>query len=374
MADAPKLKDYFTPVVVREIGDRLAAHHRPFDVDGFVDRVLSPPDAEQFDRLEFTARSRRIADAIDDTAGLTPPELFDLLVRSLPPELDGSDGVLNEGFSLWPYGDVIAAHGAEHPDEGLAACVELTKRFTGEFAIRPILAAHPAALATVAGWVTDPNEHVRRLVSEGTRPRLPWARRLTLPVDEVLDMLAELRADPSPYVRKSVANHLNDLAKEHPARIIDLLADWHRDGGDETRWIVRHALRNHLKDGTPKALSIFGYLPPEVEVEDLAVSPKRSPIGETVEASFSLVSTGGADRQKLMVDLVMGYVKADGSTSPKVFKYREFDLDGGGRQACTKSFAMVPRSTRRLYAGPHLLTVRVNGQDMATTGFELTPS
>lgn len=373
MTDAPKLKDYFTPAAVREIGDRLAAHHRPFDVDAFVSLVLSPADSEPFDQLEFTARSRRIADVIDRQTSLDPPELFDLLVRSLPPELDGSEGVLNDGFSLWPYGDVIAAHGAGHPEEGLAACLELTTRFTSEFAIRPILAAHPQTLATVGGWTDHHNEHVRRLVSEGTRPRLPWARRLTLPVDEVLGILARLRADPSPYVRKSVANHLNDLAKDHPDRIIDLLAGWYREGVEETRWIVKHALRNHLKNGTPAALSIFGYLPPKVSVEDLCVSPKQPSIGETVEATFSLVSTDLANDQKLMVDLVMGYVKAGGSTSPKVFKYRELNLTQGG-ETCAKSFAMVPRSTRRLYPGSHSLTVRVNGEDLATTTFELTES
>ncbi len=376
MAEAPKLKDYFTEDVVRSIGDRLATHHRTFDVDRFVGRVMAPDDGEPFDTLEFTARSRRIADGIEATADLDPVALMDLLVRSLPPVLDAADGSLNEGFSLWPYGEVIARHGAEHPAEGLAASYELTQRFTSEFAIRPILAHHPDALATVAQWATDPSEHVRRLASEGTRPRLPWAQRLSLPVDEVLAILSTLRADESAYVRKSVANHLNDLAKEHPERIIAMLADWHREaeaaGIEETQWIVRHALRNHLKAGTPAALAIFGYEEPQLEVRGLAATPASVAIGDDVEFSFVLESTAtGADDQLLMVDLVMGYRKANDSVSPKVFKFRELHLETGAQQECSKRFAMVERSTRRLYPGEHSLTVRVNGQDLATTTFDL---
>ncbi len=371
MADAPKLKDYFTDDVVRGIGDRLAKHQKSFDVDVFVQRVLVPAGQQPFVDLEFIARSQRIADGIDHVAALEPVALFDLLTRSLPPELDGTDDILNGGFSLWPYGELIARHGAAFPVEGLAAAYELTKRFTGEFAIRPILATSPDALATVASWATDPNEHVRRLASEGTRPRLPWAQRLALPVDEIIAMLTQLRADSSLYVRKSVANHLNDLAKDHPDRIIKLLADWHSEGVAETQWIVRHALRNHLKDGTPEALAIFGYKPPKVDVVDLAVTPAGVAMGESVAVDFVLRSKAPR-KQLLMIDLVMGYVKANGSISPKVFKFRELTLAPKADEPATKRFDMMVRSTRKLYPGTHTLTVRVNGADLATTSFELT--
>lgn len=370
MSDAPKLKDFFTADVVRSIGTRFAEVRPDFDVDGYVDRVMSPPTGEPFGHLEFTARSRRIADAIDATAALDPSALFDVLVRSLPAPLDGSDGVLNDGFSLWPYGDLIGRHGPDHPDEGLAAARELTMRFTGEFAVRPILAATPKALDTVARWVDDPNEHVRRLASEGTRPRLPWAQRLQLPIDRVLPILTALNADPSPYVRKSVANHLNDLAKDHPDRIIELLAGWYERGGDETRWIVRHALRNHLKNGTPAALAIFGYRPPEVAVVGLAVAPHRSVVGDRVEVVFELVSEAGVD-QRLMIDIVVGYAKANGSISPKVFKWREIELVAGATERGSWSIDMVQRSTRRLHAGRHTVGLRVNGVDLADAEFDL---
>lgn len=371
VSDAPKLKDFFTPEVVRSIGERVAGACPGFDLDAFDERVMTPVRGDPFVDLEFTARSRRIADAIDSTAGLAPLELLDALVASLPDELDGADGVLNDGFSLWPYGDLIGRHGPAHPAEGLAAARELTKRFTGEFAIRPILAASAEALAVVAGWAHDPNEHVRRLASEGTRPRLPWAQRLTLPLDEVLAILDSLRADRSLYVRKSVANHLNDLAKEHPDRIIELLAGWYESGGDETRWIVRHALRNHLKDGTPAALAIFGYRTPEVAVVALEVQPEQVVVGDRVEVAFELASESPVE-QVVMVDIVLGYAKANGSISPKVFKCREFTLASGASLGGSWSIDMVQRSTRRLHAGPHTVGLRVNGVDLASGGFDLT--
>lgn len=375
MADAPKLKDFFTADVVRGIGQRVARYAHTFDVDRYVDRVLVPVSEAPFTELEFTARSRRIADAIVETADLPPIDLLGLLTRTLPNELVGYEGVLNDGFDLWPYGDIIGRLGVDHPNEALAACYELTKRFTSEFAIRPILASHPHLLEQVATWVDDPNEHVRRLVSEGTRPRLPWAPRLQVPLDDVLAILTALRADESAYVRKSVANHLNDLSKEHPDRVIALLGEWHAEaverGIEETVWVVRHALRNQLKDGTPSALAIFGYSPPEVDVVDLAVEPATVAIGDRVAASFTLRSTSSVE-QKLMVDLVMGYVKANGSTSPKVFKYRELMLAPTADEVCEKSFDMVVRSTRRLYPGVHTIAVRVNGEDLASCSFELS--
>ena len=371
MADAPKLKDYFTAEVVREIGERVATHAESFDMERYVTLVNGAADEEPFDDLSLTARSKRIAAAIDEVAGLEPTALFDLITRSLPPEFDDTGEPMNDGFTLWPFGDVIATHGADFPDEALDACVALTKRFTAEFAIRPVLAASEDALDVVASWTSDPNEHVRRLASEGTRPRLPWATRLELPLDKILPILTDLRADTSLYVRKSVANHLNDLAKDHPNQIIDLLAGWHTEGVEETQWIVRHALRNHLKNGTPKALAIFGYLPPKVELSDIVTSPAAVAIGETVDVSFSISSTG-AKSQQLMIDMVMGYMKANGKPSPKVFKFRDVELAAGATEDCSTSYDMVVRSTRKLYPGEHSLTVRINGQDLATTTFTLT--
>lgn len=366
MADAPKLKDYFTPEIIGQIGERFRSVHAPFDTDGFVAAVLSP----DWDDLAFVARSRHIADAIWSGLDLDVEPALAVLMSALPDELDDPDGALNAGFFLWPFGDLIATYAADHLEAGLDACEELTKRFTSEFAVRPFLARYPEALDRVAVWAQDPNEHVRRLASEGTRSRLPWATRLDLPTDQILDVLSVLRADPSLYVRRSVANHLNDLAKTDSDRIVTLLESWHAEGVEETTWIVRHAMRNHLKQGDPRVLAMFGYEPAIVDIADLTITPGAASIGESVTITFGIVERAGRP-QKLMVDLVVGYVKSNGSVSPKVFKFKDFELEADGVMPCSKRLDMVVRSTRALYPGEHSVTLRVNGADLATTTFEL---
>lgn len=366
MAEAPKLKDYFTAEVVVETGRRVHAAHPSFDMNRFSADVLD----NGWEALTFTARSRRIADALWAGIDRDVEATLDVLLSVLPEELDDPDGVLNEGFWLWPFGDAIAAYAVDHLEAGLAACETLTKRFTSEFAVRPFLARYPEAMERVALWAQDPNEHVRRLASEGTRPRLPWATRLELPVDQVLVVLTELRRDPSLYVRRSVANHLNDLAKADSDRIVTLLESWHAEGVEETTWIVRHAMRNHLKNGDPRVLALFGYEAAEVDLSKLDVSPASVSVGETVEVTFDVVEVAGRS-QRLMIDLVVGYVKANGSVSPKVFKFKDFELEAGSTQSCSKRLDMIVRTTRPLYPGMHTITVRVNGTDLETATFEL---
>lgn len=366
MADAPKLKDYFTPEVIADTGERIRTVHPSFDVTAFSEAIL----ATGWNELTFTARSRRIADALWSGIALDVEPTLDVLIAALPSELDDPEGVLNEGFWLWPFGDAIAAYAVDHLDAGLDACEALTKCFTSEFAVRPFLARYPEALDRVARWAEDPSEHVRRLASEGTRPRLPWATRLELPVDSILAVLSTLRADPSLYVRRSVANHLNDLAKNDSDRIVTLLESWHAEDVEVTTWIVRHAMRNHLKQGDPRVLALFGYQQAKVSVTSLAVTPPAVPIGESVTIGFDLVEEAG-QAQKLMVDLVVGYVKANGTVSPKVFKFKDFELEAGATESCTKKLDMLVRSTRALYPGEHTITVRVNGADLASTSFDL---
>ncbi len=366
MADAAKLKDYFTRDVVRDLGARLRAVHSSFKLKPFVDGVFSG----EWEELSFTARSRHIARALWTGIDLPVASSLEVLVNALPSELDDPEGVLNERFWLWPFGDAIAAYSVDEMEAGLDACEALTKCFTAEFAVRPFLARYPEALDRAATWARDPNQHVRRLASEGTRPRLPWATKLTLPTDEVLALLSQLRADPSLYVRRSVANHLNDLAKEDSDTIVTLLEGWHEEDVPETTWIVRHAMRNHLKNGDPRVLALFGYLPARVEVANLRAEPSSVAIGESIHINFDLVGQPSST-QKLMVDLVVGYMKSNGSIGPKVFKFKEVELGPNATESCTKRLDMKVRNTRPLYPGEHSVTVRVNGADLAAASFTL---
>jgi len=367
VTEAPKLKDYFTGDLVRETGERVRSVHPSFDVEGFVVAAIG----EDWEGLAFTARSRRIGDALWGTLDLDVEPALDVVTSLLPEELDDPDGALNNGFWMWPLSDLIANHAVDHLDAGLDACEALTKRFTSEFAVRPFLARYPEAMDRVADWANDPSEHVRRLASEGTRPRLPWAARLDLPMEPVLDVLTGLRRDESLYVRRSVANHLNDLAKIDSDHIVSLLEEWHGEGIPETTWIVRHAMRNHLKNGDPRVMALFGYEPADVVVDGLAITPDRVAIGESVVITFDLFETAGRD-QKLMVDLVVGYVKSNGSIGPKVFKFKDFELEARATESCRKNLDMVIRSTRQLHPGTHSITVRVNGADLASASFDLS--
>lgn len=367
MADAPKLKDYFTADLVRETGERVNSVHPTFDVDQFVATTLT----DDWESLALTARSRRIGDALFETLGLGVEPALEVVVAVLPEELDDPDGALNNGFWMWPLSDLIANYAVDHLHAGLDACEALTRRFTAEFAVRPFLAQYPEAMDRVFDWTQDPSEHIRRLASEGTRPRLPWASRLDLPTDQVVAVLTSLRKDESLYVRRSVANHLNDLAKDDSDGIVTLLEEWHGEGVPETNWIVRHAMRNHLKNGDPRVMALFGYEPADVAVDGLAITPGSAAIGESVVITFDLVEAARRD-QKLMVDLVVGYLKANGSVGPKVFKFKDFELAADSTEPCRKKLDMVIRSTRQLYPGTHSVTVRVNGADLASASFELS--
>ncbi len=367
MADAPKLKDYFTPEVIEAFAQRVVTVRSDFDAPRFMSEVLD----RGWDDLAFTQRSERIGDAFWSVLGMGVEPALEVIVSMLPEELDDPEGALNNGFWMWPLGHVIATYATEHLELGLDACEALTKRFTAEFAVRPFLARYPEAMDRVHRWALDPSEHVRRLASEGTRSRLPWASRLSLPVDRVLEVLSTLRRDDSLYVRRSVANHLNDLAKDDSDRIVTLLEDWYAEGVPETTWIVRHALRNHLKNGDRRVMALFGYEVPVVDLRDLAVSPTSVAIGDSVDITFDLVETG-AKAQQLMVDLVVGYRKSNGTVGPKVFKFRDLTIAPGTTTNFEKQLGMIERSTRRLHPGAHSVAIRVNGLDLAQVEFELT--
>ncbi len=363
---APALKDHFSKTFVKQWADRLIEVGADIDREQFLTTTL-----DNYEPLTLTQRSSKMAENIYDSVPGDVPGVLDALLSLLPDEKEAAEGVLNDGFWMWPIGDYIRLYGTGHVDESMKACYELTKRFTAEFAIRPFLDANfDRVFPYLQRWVDDPNEHVRRLVSEGTRPRLPWATKLAVPTEPVLELLGSLRKDSSAYVRKSVANHLNDLAKDDSDRILTLLEGWYAEGHEETTWIVRHALRNHFKKGDTRALALFGYMTPNVEVTALACEPSLVPVGEAVTVSFDLTNSGRAD-QSLMVDLIVCYQKANGRMSPRVFKFKDTVLAASETIRCEKRFSMVHRSTRQLYAGQHRVEIQVNGIVQDGVDFEL---
>ena len=219
----------------------------------------------------------------------------------------------------------------------------------------------------------DDDWRVRRLASEGCRPRLPWGMALK-PLQEdpspILPILAALRLDESEDVRRSVANNLNDIAKDHPDVVVSVLTDW-QDGTRETAALTKHALRTLLKRGDPDALRLIGQDPDAPSaVTGFHVDPPAPGIGE--KGRFHLtVASEAATRQSFRVDLVVGFLKANGSHSPKVFTVKTIELDPGESTELSRLVTFQQLSTRRVYAGLHTAAVQVNGKERASISFEV---
>jgi 3-methyladenine DNA glycosylase AlkC len=373
---AEPFKNLLNPALVREAGAALARQPGGFDARGFVRHAMRGLEA-----LEMKARAMQIADALEATL---PPRFADaaaLIEAALAPAEPGEamaaaqaldDGL--RGWILWPVGEFVARRGLAEPDRALATLHALTQRFTAEFAIRPFIAQHPALVFdTLARWTHDPSHHVRRLVSEGSRPRLPWGLQLRALIRDpspTLPLLRALQDDASAYVRRSVANHLNDIAKDHPA----LVAQWlhaHLPGaGAERRALLRHASRTLIKAGDPAVLEAWGLGAPFRGEAALTLEPAGIALGEAVTLRLTLRSTA-ARAQRLVVDYAVHHVRADGSTRPKVFKGWTPDLPARGELRLEKRHAVRPITTRRYFEGTHRIVVQVNGRAVAEAAFEL---
>lgn len=358
---AEPLKHFFSPERVRAIGDSLAAVHPAFDVRSFERQAV-----RGLEDRELLARATHIMEAM---RAHLPPRYEDALavvLRSLRPA-DTSDENLGGGmggFFYLPHVDLVRVHGVEHFDLSMAAQEELTQRFTCEWSIRPYLERDPdRAHAVLRRWTTHPSAHVRRLVSEGTRIRLPWAGRIPTwerDLDRILGLLEALRDDPSSMVRRSVANNLNDVAKVDPARVVDVTRRWLDGASAERHALVEHALRSLVKRGHGGALALLGFGgAPTVELERVRFAPRRVPIGDAVTVSFELVHRGRR-AASLLVDLAVRFVKVRGA-SAKVFKLKRLTLQPGERAALSKTISLAVHTTRKPNPGRHEVEVVVNG-------------
>jgi 3-methyladenine DNA glycosylase AlkC len=345
-----------------EVARTLAAHLGAL-WEGFPQRAFLADADDGFAALGLMARGDHLADALRRHLPDDYPAALDLLLASLALP-HGRSGSLASFFYL-PHTQFVARHGLAHPERSLRALHALTQRFTAEFAVRPFLVQQPAyTLAFLAACVDDPSEHVRRWVSEGTRPRLPWGQRLrALQRDPapLLPLLERLRDDPSPYVRRSVANHLNDLGKDHPGLLLDLAEDWWRDAGAGRRALLRHALRNAIKQGEPRALGLLGIAAdPALQVLAVQLRPRRLRIGDSLEIACTLHNAGAQPRE-LLLDFRVHYRKADGRATPKTFKWTTRRLAPGERLVLAKRLSTMQRSTRRHHPGGHRVELLVNG-------------
>ncbi|WP_244126376.1 DNA alkylation repair protein [Burkholderia gladioli] len=363
--DSPVLlKDSMGERQFRSLLSTLKLIERSFDTRRFLAVAL-----DGLDELSLMARVRRASLAIEAGAQALPGgyDTVLTLLAEAAPHLGG-------GFLAMVAPDYVGRFGRHDFDRSMAALAFFTRFGSSEFAVREFLRDDPRrALATLRDWSRHEDQAVRRLASEGSRPRLPWSFRLReIEADPALaaPILDNLRADPSDYVRRSVANHLNDVTKLHPDWVLERVAAW--GGADAgTRWIVRHALRTLVKRGDARALALLGASgAARIEAVPFAVTPARIELGETVTLAAELVSTA-PDAQRLVVDYRIGYVKKNGSTAHKVFKLRELTLAPGQRIDIVRSQRIRDFTTRTHYAGRHGVELIVNGAVVAQAHFDL---
>jgi len=368
---AGELRDFFNEVVIRDIARDLKRSHASFPDRRFVAAAL-----HGLAPLSLTGRAAQIASAMrahlpDDFA-----ETADILMRSLGDRHAGSDTFGMQPFKYLPHTIYVAEHGLNHFEASMALQFELTQRFTAEFSIRAFLTHHPeATYSRLTEWARHDDVHVRRLVSEGSRPRLPWAPRLRqFQVDPapVLALLELLKDDPELYVRRSVANNLNDIAKDHPGLVVDTCRHWLAGASPERQWIVRHALRSLVKQGHPGALELMGAgRPPKIRLSHVRVTPSRARIGGKTTATCVMHSLS-ASAQNLIVDYAVHYVKANGRTNRKVFKLKRVALPPKGSVPISVKVVLADLTTRKHHPGRHTIELLVNARPFPLGAFVLT--
>lgn len=375
---AEPFKNLLHADLVRQAGTRLQQVWPAFDRAGFERQAV-----HGLEGLELKARARHLAAALQATL----PDDFDhactVLESSLAPPVsppgsasgpaDAAPGL--SGWIVWPMTEWVASAGLAQPERALQALHAMTQRFTAEWALRPFIVAHPAlAWATLDRWCGDDSPHVRRLVSEGSRPRLPWGLQLKGLVADpspTLPLLARLQDDSSDYVRRSVANHLNDIAKDHPHRVADWLATHLPGAPPPRRALLRHASRTLIKRGDPRVLAAWGLGQALHGSASLSITPARARLGEEGVTLQVCLQADASPPQRLEIDYAVHHVKAHGGATAKVFKGWKLTLAAGERRMLDKRHALKPITTRRYHAGWHRVELLVNGQPVAEAGFEL---
>jgi 3-methyladenine DNA glycosylase AlkC len=357
----PELKHIFDRARLEKFAGDTKAVWAGFDSERFLAVASNDLDA-----LGIMQRMRQVAQAWDATLPGDYAKALDIL-RDVAPRIE-------HGFASISLAEFVVLRGLGDFDRSMDALAFFTRFGSAEFAVRPfILADRNRALTVMRGWADDGNEHVRRLASEGARPRLPWSFQLKeLQADPELawPMLDRLKADPSLYVRKSVANHLNDMSKDHPDWLTARLAHWDQST-PETAWIVKQALRTLVKKGDTQALALVGASgKAEVRVDGLSVAPARVKLGDRITISASVTSAANT-LQKIVADYAIHYVKSGGKTSRKVFKLKTFDLAPGETIELAISQAIRDFSTRKHFAGWHRVELMLNGEAAGEGGFEV---
>lgn len=357
---SPQLKEWFDAARHRAIARELVAISAKFKEDVFLRTVL-----EGLQARSLMQRVHQCALAVDAALPGTFQQKVSVL-RKLAPKL-------GHAFVSIFLCDFVATFGRDEFDFSMEALSFFTTFGSAEFAVRPfIVTDHARALKIMRQWAVHPDENIRRLASEGSRPRLPWGLRLQVLVRDpapTMPIIDALKEDESLYVRKSVANHLNDVTKDHPDFVLQLLEGWDLSR-PHLRWIAKHACRTLIKRGHPRALHLFGFGKKAAVTAAIQTTPAALTLGGRLTLAATITSTA-SESQRLVVDYVIHYVKAGGAAFEKVFKWTEIDLPSHASISLAKTQVIRDFTTRRHYPGVHRVDLQINGQRMAQSQFEL---
>ncbi len=354
------LKDEFNEAVIASIAAQIKGVHPLFKSAEFISEVSAQlPSFELQDRAKWTAEVLRKYLPEDYEIAV------DLLIQSLGPELDSPYGKGMSVFHYAPHSYFVTLYGESYFNASMKALYAITKRYTSEFGVRPFIRKYPnECLVLFEKWVDDPDEKVRRLVSEGLRPRLPWSQRLTVfdtDYTPVLNLLEKLKDDPSLYVRKSVANHFNDLSKQDPALVIETFRAWLASPSSRRIWVVKQGLRTLLKEGNKAALALLGCDSSDgFHLEAVSLSTRQLTIGDSLRMDFGLRNESASAREFALYANVY-FIKKNGKASPKTFIIKNQSLSAGEAVQLSKTIDFKNLSTRKQYPGVHRIEFFLNG-------------
>jgi 3-methyladenine DNA glycosylase AlkC len=365
----------------------------------FADELIGPHTAGTLIRAIHAAAPEcalpRLQSAAMNLAALSLRERSDLMRDALLSDLPGSyysfatvirsaqnGPMLFSGWLIWPVTGAVARKAIEERtdvafDDALVLLAELTSRLTSEFAIRSLLDHDlDRALAVIQTWTASPDVDIRRLASEGTRAFLPWSTRvkgLLARPRATLPIITALYRDPSEYVRRSVANHLNDLSRQDPEVVLETARAWLDEPDENSVRLITRGLRTLVKHGNAQALALLGFAPAEnLTVDGPALDSASVPFGGVARFRIAVTNTGSTPA-RLAIDYIVHHSKANGSQTSKTFRLTTATLAPGERLERTREHSFRAITTRRYYPGPHAVEVQINGVVRGRADFELMP-
>jgi 3-methyladenine DNA glycosylase AlkC len=367
------VRNVINPTVVDSLSQKIKNVYPDFKAKSFAKHInIMLPELEYKERIEI------IADSLEQYLPKDFEQAIEIINKSLGdilPERDVlGDRSMNDRFYIVALGLFVSRNGIENFEVSMNSLYEQTKRFTSENAIRFFIEKYPnESLELIKVWTQDQSQHVRRLCSEGIRPRLPWAMQLKSFIKDpspVIEILTLLKNDPAMYVRRSVANCLNDIAKDHPDIVTSTLEQW-QDGTEEINWLTKHALRTLVKKGNQIALKLIGFDDGEnLEISEIKLNTTELVFGNDLEFEFTIKSEKDKPAS-ILIDYAIHYMKHNAKLAPKVYKLTKFELAIGESKLVQGIRPFVEISTRRFYSGIHKIEILANGKSLGIKQFEL---